>query len=287
MAEQKLSDTFSASGPQQLDLKDILRRRGIPLAAPLAALAARIIHEKELNDILRYGYPETGSGFARRIYEYLDITINTEGLDNIPDDRYVFASNHPLGGLDGIGLVKILGEKYGDANIRVLVNDMLMNIKPFGDVFIPINKYGAQGRKAARDIAEAYAGDAQIVMFPAGLVSRLHPDGTVRDLPWQKSFVTKALETGRRIVPVTFRGLNRRRFYRTAKLREKAGLKFNFEQILLPAEVFAARHSRFDVIFHTPVDPVELRANGASTPRIVSTIRQVSEPGAEGFSPPD
>lgn len=70
------------------------------------------------------------------------------GLENIPaEGRFIFASNHPLGGLDGMGLIKILGGIYGDERLKFLVNDMLMNIEPLRPVFLPVNKYGSQGQR--------------------------------------------------------------------------------------------------------------------------------------------
>lgn len=74
----------------------------------------------------------------------------------------------------------------------------------------------------------------QILIFPAGLVSRIQPDGAIEDLVWQKSFIRKAIEYKRDIIPVHFSGLNRRRFYRLAKWRKKLGLKVNIEQATLP-----------------------------------------------------
>ncbi len=88
-------------------------------------------------------------------------------------------------------------------------------------MFLPISKYGSQARSAARAVNEAFAGEMQIVVFPAGLVSRLHDNGEIHDLQWQKSFVAKAIEYKRDIVPVRFIGLNRPRFYKLARLRAR------------------------------------------------------------------
>lgn len=268
-----------SQGPLKINLRKILKSRWRRFPAPVASLLERIIHQRELNEMLESGYPLEGSAFAGKIYEYLGLNVEVSGLDRIPPGRYVFASNHPLGGLDGIGLVKILGDRYGDANIRVLVNDMLMNVKPLSGVFLPINKYGSQGRRAAREINEAYDSERQIVMFPAGLVSRLHPDGTIRDLKWQKSFVAKALESGRQIVPVRFGGLNRRRFYRLARWRRRLRIGFNIEQVFLPAELCAARGNTFRVTFLPPVDPARLREEGMSPSQIAETIYNLVYPG--------
>ena len=192
----------------QLNLREILRKRAgkkfryIPRT--LIHALERLICQDDLNEILRVTYPRQGTEFAEAVYNYLNLKLDVIGLDKIPEGRYIFASNHPLGGLDGIGLIKVLGARYGDDNLRVLVNDMLMNVIPLSNVFLAINKYGSQGRQASEAINEAYNSDKQIVVFPAGLVSRLGDDGTIADLTWQKSFIVKARQSKREIVPVFF-----------------------------------------------------------------------------------
>ncbi|MDE7180743.1 MAG: 1-acyl-sn-glycerol-3-phosphate acyltransferase [Muribaculaceae bacterium] len=266
-------------GPLKIDLRRIVRERGMKVPSAVVALIERIICQKQLNEMLEYAYPAEGAAFAERIYTHLDLTLTVEGEENIPPSgRFVFASNHPLGGLDGIGLVKVLGARYGDDGIRVLVNDMLMNVEPLKKVFLPVNKFGAQGREATKAINAAYASDRQIVMFPAGLVSRLHDDRGIRDLEWQKSFVAKAIETGRLIIPVRFEGLNRRRFYRLARWRRRFGIKFNIEQIFLPSEVCASRGRSYRIRFLPPVDPAALAGQGMTPREIAARVREISNP---------
>ena len=264
----------------QLDIEGILRKR-IPsrkqkfIPGFLYGALSRLIHQDELNEMLRIGYPSQGSEFSRKVLEHLDIEVTVDGAGNLPakDRRVVFASNHPLGGLDGIALIAVLGQRYGDENIRFLVNDLLMNVEPLGTVFLPINKYGSQARAAAEAINAEYASDRQIVIFPAGLVSRLHPGGEVHDLKWQKAFVQKAIENDRDIVPVRFVALNRKRFYRLAKWRKKLGIKVNIEQATLPAELCASRGKRFRIIIGQPVSVSELRTSGKSFPQLAEDLR--------------
>ena len=268
----------------RIDLRHIIKsrlsgwkRKLIPgfIFSPLE----KLIHQKELNRMLESTYPAEGYQFADAIYSHLNLEIETKGLELLPDNkRYIFASNHPLGGLDGIGLIKILGKHYGDDRLRVVVNDMLMHIEPLRNIFLPINKYGSQGRTSAQTINEAYASSTkQIVMFPAGLVSRLHPDGSIKDLNWQKSFVVKAIEYNREIVPVRFEGLNRMRFYKLAYLRRKLKIGLNLEQALLPAELCAAKGKKYRVIFGSPVNPTLLKNQGMSIPEITAYIRTISD----------
>ncbi|MDE7437145.1 MAG: 1-acyl-sn-glycerol-3-phosphate acyltransferase [Muribaculaceae bacterium] len=260
----------------KIDLTKIIRQRaggwkGKMIPGFLLHGLERLIHQDELNHVLEATYPKQGTAFAKGVYDFFDLTLTTEGMENIPDDgRFIFASNHPLGGLDGIGLISILGEKYGDANISFLVNDMLMNVEPLRPVFLPINKYGAQGRDAARAINDAYASDRQIIIFPAGLCSRLGDDGVIRDLRWNKSFIAKAIEFKRDIIPVHFIGENSPRFYKTARRRKKLGLKINIEQALLPGELCKSRGKSFHVIFGKPISWQTL-ADSPHTPTLLAS----------------
>lgn len=269
---------------EHIDLHAILRARisgwkRLLIPSALISMLENVVHQDELNIMLDATKGTEGSEFAEALYNHLNISIDVKGEENIPDSgKFIFVSNHPLGGLDGIGLIKILGKKYHDDSIRVLVNDMLMHVYPLKNVFLPINKYGSQGRSAAAAINEAFESDQQILIFPAGLVSRLQPDGSIKDLKWQKAFIKKALDYNRDIIPVRFDGLNRARFYQTAKWRKKLGLKVNIEQALLPAELCAARNNKFSVTFGKPISHnwiADKIANGNSADAIAEAIKKI------------
>ncbi len=264
----------------QLDIEGILKKR-IPSSKQrfipnfLYKALARLIHQDELNEILRIGYPLQGSEFSEKVLKHLDIKVDVEGAENLPplSHRVVFASNHPLGGLDGIALIAALGKHYGDENIRFMVNDLLMNVEPLSNVFLPINKYGSQARAAADAINKEYASNHQLLVFPAGLVSRLHPGGQIQDLKWQKAFVQKAIEYDRDIVPIRFVALNRKRFYRLAKWRKKLGINVNIEQATLPAELCASRGKHFRVIIGKPISIATLQSGHKSALQVAAEIR--------------
>lgn len=274
------NDNTGAKQPLEINLHKILRARlpkKIGRLVPGIAISGleRLIHQDELNDMLREGFPLRGSAFARKVLGHLGITLDVRGLERVADGpRYMFASNHPLGGLDGIALLAVLGERYGDDNVRFLVNDLLMNVEPLSGMFLPVNKFGAQGRKATEAINEAMASGMQILQFPAGLVSRLQPDGSIADLEWQKSFVAKALEFDRPIVPVRFEALNSMRFYRTASWRKRLGLKFNIEQALLPSELCRAKGAHFRIVFGEPISPLEIKAMTLPPKAVAAVIRK-------------
>jgi len=183
--------------------------------------------------------------------EELDITFKIEGLENLDKNgRYLFASNHPLGGPDGIILISIFGKEF--SKIKFLVNDILMNIKNLSEIFIPINKHGGQAKKAALMLEDAYQSDATILTFPAGLVSRKQ-NGKIEDLEWKKSFIAKSKKHKRDIVPIHIDGRNSNFFYNLANLRKFLGLKSNLEMLYLPNELFKQRGKTFTVRIGKPI----------------------------------
>lgn len=194
----------------------------------------------------------TGVEFATRILHDLDVTYNVHYSGSRPDPsgRYIFVSNHPLGGLDGMILISYIGSHFKD--VRFIVNDLLMYIRPLAPVFVPVNKYGKMRHDNTRLFQDTFNSDAQILYFPAGLCSRLI-DGKVSDLDWKKTFVTKAIESRRDIVPMFFSGENSGFFYRLAGLRKKLGIKVNIETFLLPDEMFRKKGSSFDLYIGDPV----------------------------------
>jgi putative hemolysin len=164
--------------------------------------------------------------------------------------------------MDGMMLAERIGSHFGD--VRVVVNDMLMYLDPLRPIFVPVNKSGAQRGVNAVAFAEAFAGEAPVLTFPAGLCSRRGADGAVCDVEWHPSFVKRAEQTGRLIVPVYVEGHLSDRFYRWARWRKRLGVRVNIEQIFLPDEMMRQRGSHFRLIFGTPVSVERLRADLAA-----------------------
>lgn len=215
----------------------------------------RTICQDKLNKLLRDNFPKRDAEFCRGVINDLKVSVNFYNIDNIPpieQSRVLFVSNHPLGGLDGIALIDFVERHYGIAP-QFIVNDLLSAIEPLSDTFIPINKHGAQSRKAVEVLDNAFASDRPLIMFPAGLVSRRGKKGVIADLQWQKMFVAKAKEYKRDIIPLHFYGENSSFFYKFAKFRQRIGLKFNIEMIYLPREVFRSKGKSFDVVVGTPI----------------------------------
>ena len=243
-------------GITQIDIKQVLRQKAPSAARKIPGFMVdyliRTVHQEELNDILRRYHDKDGVAFMQELIGYFDLNLELVNEENIPaEGRYIFASNHPLGGLDGICLSAIIGGRF-DGKIRYLVNDLLLYLSNLRSIFVPINKHGAQGKKNAELIEKAYASDNQIITFPAGLCSRKQ-NGKIQDTEWKKSFIQKAVEYRRDIVPVFFEGRNSNFFYRLANMRKALGIKMNYEMIYLPDEMFKSKHKTYSIHFGKPI----------------------------------
>jgi len=238
-----------------IDVRSVIRSKSVVLARWLPGFVVRyltrILHQDEINHILRtYGHLQ-GVGMAHAVLDYLAIDAIPHGLDRVPQEgRYIFVSNHPLGGLDGLVLIKTIGERF--PQIRFIVNDFLLHVKPFEDVFIPVNKHGRQSVQYAQQIHQAYDSEAQMLYFPAGLCSRKRK-GVVGDLPWRRNVLQKAIKYQRDIVPIFFSGANSNFFYRLANIRKRLHIPFNVEMLYLADEMFRQRGGRFDLCFGQPI----------------------------------
>ena len=243
-------------GITQIDIKQVLRQKAPSAARKIPGFMVdyliRTVHQDELNEILRRYHDKDGVAFMQELIGYFDLNLELVNEENIPaEGRYIFASNHPLGGLDGICLSAIIGGRF-DGKIRYLVNDLLLYLSNLRSIFVPINKHGAQGKKNAELIEKAYASDNQIITFPAGLCSRKQ-NGKIQDTEWKKSFIQKAVEYRRDIVPVFFEGRNSNFFYRLANMRKALGIKMNYEMIYLPDEMFKSKHKTYSIHFGKPM----------------------------------
>ena len=215
----------------------------------------RIIHQDEVNEFILSEGDKQGMPWLDDCMEYLGTTLNVKGLENLPDDSdgrlFTFVSNHPLGGPDGVALGHLLGHRY-DGRIKYLVNDLLMNLHGLAPFFVPINKTGKQSRNFPQLVEAVFNSPNHIIMFPAGLCSR-RIGGQIHDLPWQKTFITKSVETQRDIVPIRFNGRNSDFFYRIANVGKRLGLKFNIAMLYLVDELYKNRGKTFDVTLGKPI----------------------------------
>ena len=212
----------------------------------------KIIHQDKLNDFIRSAEDKFGPDFAQSYLEYGDIKVELVGEENLPKDgdRVIFAANHPLGGLDGIAIMDVLGHRY--PTMKLMVNDILMHMLNLRPLFLPINKHGGQAREAARNIQEAHASDIQLFTFPAGLVSR-RQNGKIKDLRWGKNVISNAINYQRDIIPIHISGRNSNFFYNLGIWRKHFGIKANLEMLYLVDEVWKNHHTSITITIGKPI----------------------------------
>jgi len=260
----------------QIDIKEILKKESRFLAKIpfFGAWLKRTIHQDEMNECLRSCGHLHGNAFAAAVLEFFQIRV--EVVFTVPLDtqkgRYIFAANHPQGGIDGVALIKAISDTFPE--VRFPVNSILLHLKNFDPILLPIkkNQKGSQDRALAEKIKEAYAShDQQILVFPAGLVSR-KTKGKIEDLQWKKNFIiTKAIEHERNVVPVYIDGRNSDRFYRFANWRKRLWIKLNIESLYLPDEMFQQKNKTIRIIvgkpisykiFEKPIDKASKKSSG-------------------------
>lgn len=209
-----------------------------------------LIHQDEFNANLIKHENLEGIDFIDASLADLNVTTEVEGIENIPKSgRYIVASNHPLGGLDGLALMLAVSKKRND--IVFPVNDILMNVKHLQPLFIPINKHGSNAENI-QIINKTFASDKIVCYFPFGLVSRKRK-GKIMDLEWKSTFITKAKRYKRDIIPAHIEGRNSSFFYNLSNIRKAFGIKINIEMLFLVNEMYKQRNSTLKITFGKPI----------------------------------
>ena len=246
-----------------IDVEKILKEKAYKLYRWLPRFAInwlkKKLHEDDINGAMEHLKDDVGLEFNRRGLEKLGAKVESVNAELVPKTgSIVIVSNHPLGGLDGMALIKAVGDIRPD--VHFLVNDVLKNIKNYGDIYVAVNKLGATSAKYLRVIEEVFRTESALLLFPAGLVSRKQ-EGVVRDLVWKKTFVTQAIDHQRMIQPTFIEGQNSSFFYNFAMWRKRLGIKANIEMLFLPDEMFKARKETIKIHFSKPFDSSLLDAS--------------------------
>jgi 1-acyl-sn-glycerol-3-phosphate acyltransferase len=248
--DETITNTF-----KPINIREIFIKKNPGLARIMPRFAFnyihRLLHIDFINDFIQRNGHLKGIDFVDQGVTEFNVKEHIYGFENIPESgRFIFASNHPLGGFDSLLLMKYVNKKLG--NLKFLSNDVLMGIPSLSYMFIPVNKHGTNSREVATSLDNAYDSDDQIVIFPSGLASR-RIKGIIVDLPWKKHFITKSVQYKRDVIPVFIGGRNSNRFYILANIRKFLHLKWNIEMFLLPDELMRQKNADIPVYFGKPI----------------------------------
>lgn len=249
-------DKSSVEQMQLIDIEKVIASKDKKLARRIPKFLIRylkkIVHQDEINEFLIENQDKSPDEFIDRGLEFFEVNIKTRGLENLPDSsRVIVAANHPLGGIDGVGLTKVISENL-DERTKITANDLLMNLTPVRPKFIGINKHGENAKSYVSDMHESFSSDYPVIFFPAGLISR-RKKGVIEDLEWKRTFIKKAVDYERDILPVHISGRVSNFFYRLANLRKFLGIKQNIEMLYLPNELFKQRQQELVITIGKPI----------------------------------
>lgn len=240
---------------KHVDIKKVLKTKAPKLYKYLPGFVINYIIRKLHQDDINYGInhleDKFGHDFNKAGLDYVGAKMKWDGLENIPTTgKVIIAANHPLGGLDGMALIHAVSHVRKDTVF--FVNDILKNLKNYGDLFVGVNKVGNTANSALKVVVDEYSTEKAILVFPAGLVSRMQK-GKVRDLEWKKSFVSKSIQYGSPIIPTFIHGQNSDFFYKFAMWRKRLGIKANIEMFFLPDEMFSQTNKDIHIQFGPPI----------------------------------
>ncbi len=238
----------------KIDVAEVVRLKAPNKKIPkfIVNYLKRIVHEDELNVILTDFADLRNLEFIDATLKHLGITSSLKGKENLPHGgKYIFVSNHPLGGLDGLTIGNLIGKEY-ENKVRFFSNDILVNLKPIKEMFIPVNKVGQQSKDHALMLQQFYESENHLITFPAGMCSR-KINGKITDLEWKKNFITKSVQYKRDVIPLYFEGRNSGFFYNLANFRKFLKIKFNIEMMYLSDELFKQRGKNFTVRVGKPI----------------------------------
>ena len=254
----------------QFDIRTVLKQKAPKAHVPgfLIRYLERIAHIKQMNAFLRK-YPDVKNyDFIRLVLdEELGCSASIDGIETIPTDGkpLIFASNHPLGGLDGMIIAQMIHESRssrGDSRpLKVIVNDLLMFMEPLAGLWAPVNKVGRLTKEQAQQQHALWESETDVLTFPAGICSRLQRiDGKwqIQDFEWQKNFIQRVREYQRDIVPIYFEGRNSKFFYTLAYIRKLLHIKLNIEMLYLVDEMYGAHGKHFKVHVLPPISYTSL-----------------------------
>ncbi|MDO6592648.1 lysophospholipid acyltransferase family protein [Neptuniibacter sp. 1_MG-2023] len=220
----------------------------------------KLVHENEINSFLDINKDATGFEFIERVLEYFNFgySISNHDRANIPSSgRVVIIANHPLGALDGLALLKMVGEVRRD--VRIVANDVLMNFDPIKNLFLPVDNLGKSTRK--RDIeriVEALHQEQAIIVFPAGEVSRAGITG-VKDDKWNSGFIRFARKANAPVLPIFIGGKNSSLFYSVSYINK------TLSTLMLAREMFNKRSVTIPMRVGEPIPFSQIDAVPVST----------------------
>lgn len=215
----------------------------------------KILRISKLNRIYNRNKHLNGITFLDAILDEFKINfeIPEEDLKKIPKEgAFITISNHPLGGIDGILLLKLLLEQRSD--YKIMANFLLNRIKPLAPYIMPVNPF-----ENHKDAQSSVLGFKKTIthlregkplgIFPAGEVSTYENERLVIDKPWEKSAIKLIKKANVPIIPVYFHAKNSKLFYQLSKWND------TLRTAKLPSELLTQKRRTIHIRIGRPILP--------------------------------
>jgi len=243
------------SVPKVIDVELALQEK-IPdiykkIPGVLIRLMEKVIRQDDMNRMIHESSHLNGIPLVDWVLDQFGVNIVVKGKKLIPKKgRYIYPANHPIGSLDGLAIVSVVAKIH--PLIKFVANDLLRVIKGFDSISLYIARFGQINRRNAILINKTLASEAQLLVQPAGTVSKRNPV-KISDLAWNKFFIHKAIQYKRDVIPIHVQARNSRLFYNIASFRKIFRIKSNLEMFLLPREMFNKSGKTITITFGIPI----------------------------------
>ena len=242
--------------------------RARSFSQPVVELLRKIAGEERIRSALAEFDALSGFDFVERALEHFQVRyhLSNTDRDNIPSEgRLVIVANHPLGALDALALLHLIGTVRRD--VRILANDVLIQLTQLSSLLLPVNVFGGRGAGGLRDAYRALEAEQALIVFPSGEVSRLGPQG-VRDARWSNGFVRLARRAQAPVLPVHIAAYNSPTFYGLSLLAKP------LSTLLLAREIFGAAKANIGMQVGETVAASELAGTQRSPDQAAAAMRQ-------------
>ena len=214
-------------------------------------LIKKVIRQDDINRLIHESSHLNGIPLVDWALDQFGVDIVVKGKEWIPKNgQFIFSANHPLGSLDGLAIITVVATIH--KSVKFVANDLLRVIKGLEPVFLFIARFGEIDRQNAREIKNTLTSDAQLIVNPAGTVSKRNPV-KISDLPWNKFFISKAIKYKRDVIPIHVQAKNSWLFYNIASFRKIFRIKSNLEMFLLPREMFNKSGEKITITIGKPI----------------------------------
>ena len=196
--------------------------------------------------------------------EFLDAILNEfqikfeipeEDFKRLPKDgAYITISNHPLGGIDGALLLKLMLEK--EPNFKIIANFLLHRIEPVKQYIMPVNPFEDHKKTKSsvigiKETLRHLSDGHPLGIFPAGEVSTYKDGELIVDKAWEQGAIKVIRKAQVPVVPIYFHAKNSRLFYFLSKINPI------LRTAKLPSEVFSQKNRIIKVRIGKPISVVE------------------------------